>query len=391
MPRQITFIDQTAAIGGAEINLLLLVPQLSARGWEVKVILPEQGPFSSRLTQLGITIEHIPGVPDKPLSFHVKERKLPNPLAWAVNAWSGLLWSARLLSYLRRNNEVIVHTVSFWAHVCGGLAARLAKMPVISHFQELVGSPLHKVLIRAWAHYIPSSIVCISPRVAEQFTALPSIKSKTSVILNTIDVENFTPASSAHNTKIEARSPLRIGTIARLIPWKGQHVAVKAADMLREKLDFEWTFVGNASLGSPAYAERVKSLVRQFGLETQIKFRDWIEDTPEFYRSLDVLVHIPIEPEPFGLVLGEAMACGIPVITTAGGAEALVRAGAGYVVPANDAAAVASSLAALADDPEERSIRGQRAREIAVQTFSVSQYVDQWIDTYEAVREEAPL
>jgi glycosyltransferase involved in cell wall biosynthesis len=312
-----------------------------------------------------------------------------------MDAWKSLIWTAGLRRYLRGHEPSLVHTVSFWAHVCGGAAARLAGVPVVSHFQELVGATsglgLYRRLIHAWARWVPNRIVCISPRVAEQFDRLPRVRPKTGVILNTVDVEKFAPAPETSQGKL-AKDGLRIGTVARLIPWKGQHVALEAAEILKRKIDFEWLFVGGASLGSSAYAQRVKSQARRLGLEEHVEFVDWIEDMPGFYRSLDVLVHVPTEPEPFGLVLGEAMACGVPVVTTAGGgAEELVRAGQGFVVPPGDAEAVASSLLELGESPEDRSARGKEARDLAVQTFSVPQYVSQWQEVYQSVREGASL
>ncbi len=395
MSERVLFIDETAQVGGAEVNLLTLAARLQARGWEVRVVLPEQGPLSEKLAAADVPVDYVPGVPDKSLSFHVGSLKLPDPLAWLVDMWKSLTWVAGLRRYLRANEPPLVHTMSFWAHVCGGAAARLAGVPVVSHFQELVGVTsalgLYRRLIHAWARWVPDHIVCISPKVAEQFDRLPRLRAKTSVILNTVDVEEFAPVPEV-NEETYGKDGLRIGTVARLIPWKGQHVALEAAGMMKGKIDFEWLFVGGASLGSSAYAQRVKNQAQRLGLEKHVEFVDWIEDMPDFYRSLDVLVHVPTEPEPFGLVLGEAMACGVPVVTTAGGgAEELVRAGQGLVVPPGDAEVVASSLLGLGESPEDRQARGREARGLAAQTFSVPQYVSQWLEVYQSVKEGASL
>jgi glycosyltransferase involved in cell wall biosynthesis len=86
-------------------------------------------------------------------------------------------------------------------------------------------------------------------------------------------------------------------------------------------------------------------------------------DLPDFLRAADLLVHASVH-EQFGQVLVEAMACELPVIAVdRGGPAAIVDdPGTGWLVPPDDADALARAMVAAVNDPEDRRLRGQRAR-----------------------------
>ncbi len=87
------------------------------------------------------------------------------------------------------------------------------------------------------------------------------------------------------------------------------------------------------------------------------------EDLPDFLRAADLLVHASVH-EQFGQVLVEAMACGLPAIAVdRGGPAAIVDdPDTGWLVPPDDAAALAAAIVAAVNDPEDRRLRGRAAR-----------------------------
>jgi glycosyltransferase involved in cell wall biosynthesis len=104
-------------------------------------------------------------------------------------------------------------------------------------------------------------------------------------------------------------------------------------------------------------------------------------------RALDVVVHASTDPEPFGLVIAEAMACARPaVVSRAGGASEITTPGVdalGY--PPGDARALAECLIALAGDPARRRDLGAAGRATAERTFDRRRLAAEMTPLYEAL------
>jgi glycosyltransferase involved in cell wall biosynthesis len=100
---------------------------------------------------------------------------------------------------------------------------------------------------------------------------------------------------------------------------------------------------------------------------------------------LDIVVHASTEPEPFGLVIAEAMACGRPIIVSrAGGAAEIAQAGALFHRP-GDAVDLAARMSELIADPALRQSLGAAGREAAQRLFSRSRLADSLVAVYEAL------
>lgn len=390
MTRSVVFVDETSEIGGAEINLLMVAPGLKASGWDLRVVVPQAGRLGMRLHELGVAVDYVAKPALISSSFYVGHQyKLPNPLALLINPIQGLIWISRLRRCFDQTQPAVVQTVSMWSHAFAGLAARLAGYPVAWHFQDIVshrsGFGLYRWLVLLWARYIPNRIICISDLVADQFRADARISAKVHVLWNTVDTTNYLAGDlvAARNTD----RPFTIGTVARLTPWKGHEIALAAAlELKRRGTPFRWLFAGEEALGAPGYRSRLLDLIRTNGLEAEVELAGWVADMPGFYRSLDALVHVPTEPEPFGLVLAEAIAAGLPVIASAGGgADRLVELAGGTLVPARQAKPVAAALIALQARPDDLQQRKLRARAFAEQQFGVGSYTQQLIEIYQSL------
>jgi glycosyltransferase involved in cell wall biosynthesis len=388
MTRRTLFVDDTSEIGGAEVNLVTIAQHLKQSGWDPSVIVPHDGPLCSTLTEAQIPLSDVPGFSFLSSSFYLRYcYKVPNPLALVINAFRGSRWIMRLLEYFRRSEPAIIHTMSMWSHIFAGVAGRLAGFPVVWHFQDIVspssGFGMYKRFLVSWARWVPSRIICISQKVADQFEKPPAVRAKVRIVPNTIDTGKFTPAGEQESFKNDGHS-FTIGTVARLTPWKGHEVALQAARILkRQPVQFQWLFAGAETLGSPGYRAYLLGLVCQWGLEENVRFVGWVEDMPSFYRSLDVLVHVPTEPEPFGLVPAEAMASGLPVLATSGGGtESMIEAGGGILIPPGQAESLADALMMLWKSPAEMTKRGHVARRFAERTFGIEGYIEQLIEIY---------
>src|SRR5207249_911554 len=121
--------------------------------------------------------------------------------------------------------------------------------------------------------------------------------------------------------KADGRSRLRIGMIGRIAPQKGQHVFIEAFVRAFGDGDraHQAVIVGAPLFGEDAYLEEVRQLVVDRGMAERIRFAGFAEDVASELARLDILVHASVVPEPFGQVVVEGMAAGLPVVASAGG------------------------------------------------------------------------
>jgi glycosyltransferase involved in cell wall biosynthesis len=185
---------------------------------------------------------------------------------------------------------------------------------------------------------------------------------RVAVMYNGVDVDLFTPRPD------QARKPNQImATASADTPTKGLHILLPAvADLIAAGRDINVVLIGKPRQGGDT-----EQLTRRLGLEPHIR---WYHDL-EQERIVDLyaestLAVVPSLYEGFGLPAVEAMACGIPLVCSDGGALAEVVGDAARVVPAGNISALTAALADLLDNVAAREELGQRGRSRAQSEFS---------------------
>jgi glycosyltransferase involved in cell wall biosynthesis len=334
-------------MSGGEIALLRLLPAIAPLV-DAHVILGEDGPLVGELRCAGATVEVLPmaeQVRDVRKDSVALGRLDPRPvLSLMTYVW-------QLQRRLRQIRPDIVHTNTLKAAFYGGLAARLAGVPVVWHVRDRIAAdylPRTAVrLVRLAAEVLPTAVVANS----EATLATLGSARNASVVYNTFDIQP--PTESGRNRT--ATSTLTLGVVGRLAPWKGQHVFLEAFAVAR--------LVGTALFGEEDYEAELRSLVDRLGIGERVEFRGFREDVSEELAELDVLVHCSTSPEPFGQVVVEGMAAGLPVIAAAaGGPLEIIEDGVdGILTPPGDAEALAEAMRRLAEEPDLRADLGRAA------------------------------
>ena len=139
--------------------------------------------------------------------------------------------------------------------------------------------------------------------------------------------------------------------------------------------------------GSQYSADELRQSVSSFGLSDRVGFTGFIRQPETALRALDVVVHASTSPEPFGLVIAEAMACGrAVVVSSAGGAVELVTPGVDALTHTpGDARELAAQIAALAGDRQRRDRLGRAARVTAERAFEPARLARDLVPLYRAV------
>src|SRR5579871_1907757 len=187
---------------------------------------------------------------------------------------------------------------------------------------------------------------------------------------------------------------VRVGLVATFARWKGHKVFLEALARLASDAPVRGFIIGGPiyqTAGSQWSLDELKSLVKDLNLGERIGFTGFLEDTAASMRSLDVVVHASTQPEPFGMVIIEAMAAGKAVIASraGGAAELFVEDENAVSHPPGDRAALARQIERLSGSAELRSKIGAAGRATACRLFGRDRLAADLLGFYRRVRDES--
>jgi glycosyltransferase involved in cell wall biosynthesis len=185
-----------------------------------------------------------------------------------------------------------------------------------------------------------------------------------------------------------------IGIVGNVRPWKGQETVVGAlAEVVKVHPETVCFFVGSATVGDAAYQEKLNGIVRENGLEKNVRFTGYQADPPSFVNMMSVVIHASIQPEPFGMVVLEAMAQKKPVVgSRAGGiVEMVVDGQTGHTFAPGDAGELARRLIELLNDPARAAGMGKAGYARLLESFTIERYMSGIHSVYGAVLDRKPI
>ncbi len=182
------------------------------------------------------------------------------------------------------------------------------------------------------------------------------------------------------------------GFVGRFSPGKGHEELLRAAaEVVRERPLVRFLVAGEASAGEEAYEREIRTLCTSLGLDGVVTFAGFRRDIPDVMASFDILA-FPSHAESFGVVLIEAMAMELPVVSTNcdGVLDIVVEGETGLYVPPRDSRALASALLRLIDDPDLRRRLGLAGRKRVLELFDRRNQIDRLENIYSEVLAEHP-
>ena len=176
----------------------------------------------------------------------------------------------------------------------------------------------------------------------------------------------------------KAGQPL-IVCLARLEPEKGLHTLIDAMESVARRLPGAVCLVA----GDGSLATELQVGIDRLGTNPPVNLLGFVEDARSLLAAADLCV-LPSVAEPFGLSLVEAMALGVPVVSTrAGGPPEIVReAETGLLVPPGDAPALADAIVSILRDDEARAAMGRAARTDFLERFTARRMAAEMLDVY---------
>jgi len=272
-------------------------------------------------------------------AVHLGRRLLREREYDAAHCWAG--WPSGILGWLGR--ERTPYVVSLRGSDVPGYNARLKLVdPIV----------FRHVVRRVWRG--AAAVVAVSDDLRE-LARRTDDRSPIEVIRNGVDVERFAPGARAPAT------PFTILFVGRLIPRKGvRHLIDAFAAMSPERSDLRLVLVGDGP-----EREALKARSMGAGVADRVELRGPVPRAalPAAFRESDVFV-LPAFEEAMPNAVLEAMASGLPIVTTPTGARELVD-GNGVLVDRGSADSIRAALERYVADPEVRAAHGRRSRELA--------------------------
>lgn len=287
-----------------------------------------------------------------------------------------------------RNDVDLVHLNNTLASQLDGLlAARILRVPCIAHARGFQKSGrLVRRMIGGVARHI-----AISRAVKENLLEIGVPEERVSLIHDAVDVEEFAEPRDTESVRQELGIPtaaVTFGMLGRIVEWKGVREFVSAAvRVLEADPDAYALIVGDESDGEPSYFREVRRLAGNSPFGDRIIFTGYRADVPAVMQTLDVVVHTSVAPEPFGLVVAEAMAAGKPVVAAdhGGPVDIVVHGETGYLVNPRDTEALARTIERLLQNPGLAREMGRRGRRRARKHFGTERYAREVADVYREV------
>lgn len=363
------------ADGGAEASLDRLCRADEAHRHHV-VSLMDDGRYGAPLRRAGVTVTSL-GMPRGRLRLH------------------GVL---ELLRLLRRERPFVVQTWMYHADLIGGLTARAAGLRNVlwnirhSDLDAQATRASTRLVARicaALSGRVPRRVICCAEAARLAHVALGYRSERLIVIPNGYDLSALAPDGAAGRSfraslGISEETPL-IGMVARLAAEKDHpNLLAALAAVRREGVSFHAVLIGrdmeqaNAALSRMIAEHQLEDVVTPLGPRT---------DIPAVMSGLNLHV-LASQSEGFPNVIGEAMACGTPCVTTDVGDAARIVGNTGWVAPPRDPGALAQAIIDALRELEDAgrwTARKTAARARIEEHFSlermVKAYEDVWMET----------
>jgi glycosyltransferase involved in cell wall biosynthesis len=402
---KILYLSACAQLGGAEKSLLDVLASMRAAkpDWPLRLIASEDGPLISRSIALGVPTTIVP-LPSA--LARMGDAAVGGPAGHQRSRWSLLIEMLRaapaVLGYVRRLRSVIrelapdvIHSNGFKLHVLG-LWAKPKRVPIIWHIHDYVSSrPLMARLLRYYAKRAALA-VANSSSVAADLTSVCGNRLMVKTIYNAIDLDNFSPVGptldldSLSGFGQAPPETIRVGLLGTLARWKGHETFLRAMALIPADVPARGYIAGGAlyqTNGSQHSLAELKQLAGKLGVADRVGFTGFVDEPASAMRSMDIVVHASTEPEPFGLVIVEGMACGRAVIASeGGGARELITVETNALGHApGDADALAKCITRLATDSDLRRRLGDAGRSTAEQRFDRARLAKELAPLYTSV------
>ena len=358
-------------IGGAGKCIITYCNNYAKDKFEIVVVMPENSLLKPEIEKTGVRIIEINGLKDKSLDIPaiklikkvIKEEK-PD----IVHTHASL--SARIAAKKCKNCKII------YTRHCDFPISKIYKYKIVRKLNGYLNEKL------------ADKIIATSEMAKENLVKQGISEEKITVILN--GVSKLEEANE--KTKIELKNKYNvndgckiIGYLARIEELKGHKYVIEAAKILKEKYGNMYKFL---IMGSGAYEETAKNLVKELNLEDVVIFTGFIKDVAKMLSILDLQINASYLSETTNLALLEGMSLGIPTVATkVGGTPKMIdEYENGILVEKTSAESLADGIIKALEDESKYKHMKEMSKEIYNKRYTSKVYAENIEKVYKKLK-----
>jgi glycosyltransferase involved in cell wall biosynthesis len=349
------------AYGGLEMTAVHIADVLRSRSAETVLIAPDGSPPAEEAKRRAIHVEH--------LAPRIK--------------YGDVVAARSLAAYFRAHQTTIAILMRSQDIHLAVIAQKFYPPVQLTFYQQMQSGIDKRDLLHRWTYSHLSLWLTLTERMRTdvlRYTTMPF--GRVAVAPLGRDTRFFDPskflAPEARRAFDLPPDRLIVGMLGRIDPQKGQQDLLNAVPViLRAHPKALFVIAGEETRSETGYAEVLRQMASDLGIEAAVRFLPPTTDVARFLAALDVFV-MPSHAETYGLVLIEAMAMQLPIVSTdAGGVPEIARPGkeALLVLPQSPGH-LANAVSQLLGDKSLRVRLGSAARERAVEAFDSSRCLD---------------
>ena len=372
--RLITVSDELHGHGGACVVQASVAESLAQRGHAVELLFLNDGPYRTRWQGFTDELHRLPQLNEP------KVEDLPSRVRNLASVAANTAVGSAVGLWRRRSVPSVVYANAHGDLMAASTLARATSSPVVLHLHSPPWDLRKLGRRKQRAFGSAAAYIFVSDALRQAWTEVGIDPDRSHVVHNGVDSDHYSPSVTLAPGIETSERPFVVGYVGRIEAIKGVHVLAQA--MRSEGLrDARLRVMGFAEEAQRSEYER--GLIDEFGSSFEAVTSG--SATRDFYRGCDVVVVPSIYPDPFPLVILEAMACGVPVVTTRVGGclEGLSPRLRELAAEPDDVEALARSIEQVRLDRRASSTLGDGDRAHILSHHTDGLMVDRLIEVFE--------
>lgn len=384
--KTILVIHQSAELYGSDKTMLYFLSELDKTKYLPIIVLPFDGPLKIELEKNNIKVVIAPV-----LKLYRKMFTPKNIFKFIKEYYKGI----KILNALNKEYKfdlVYTHTL---AALIGILFAKKRNIKHLWHVQEIIAKPkvfnflFKKILSLDCNHKVVYDSIATMNFWIENNLKLTE---KSEAVWNGIETKNSKSFTDAELNEVRenyffaTNNEIVIALVGRINSWKGQQLLLQSFKTVIEKhKNIKLVYLGSAPPNQPIFETELRNKIKEYNLESNVILIPFQKEIEKFWNSIDIAVVPSTEPEPFGMVVIEAMLAKKPVIASnhGGPTEIVVENETGLLFEPNNHNSLSDALEKLIQDEQLRKLYGANGFKRVHNTFSLENHVNHFEKIFE--------